>query len=46
LIVNHVCYECGFKGEAFEKDRKIKCPQCEIVNDVWFEGEEPPLNHR
>jgi uncharacterized Zn finger protein (UPF0148 family) len=46
MIVNHHCFECNFDGEVIEKDRKVSCPNCQTTNDVWFEGEEPPLNHR
>jgi predicted Zn-ribbon and HTH transcriptional regulator len=46
LIVNHTCFECGFKGEVIEHKRKLRCPQCNTSNDVWLESEEPPENHR
>jgi predicted Zn-ribbon and HTH transcriptional regulator len=46
MLVTHVCYEYGFKGETPEINRKIKCPQCHTVNDVWFEDEEPPILHK
>ena len=44
--IDYICFECGFEGKVMNKERKIICPTCGTMNDVWFEGEEPPVNHK
>lgn len=46
MIITYECLECGFSGEVIETNRKVTCPNCNTVNDVWLEGEIPPLTHR
>jgi phage FluMu protein Com len=45
MFVYHNCMECGYIGEIETIGKKVTCPQCLTVNDVWFEGEEPPMSH-
>lgn len=48
LIVDHKCAECGFSGPVRmdgRKGRKVICPKCGTMNDVWLDGEQPPTNH-
>lgn len=46
MLIDHKCFECGFNGEVIETGRKVKCPKCNTINDVWFDDEEAPINHR
>jgi phage FluMu protein Com len=46
MIINHQCFECGFKGRVNVEGRKIKCPLCGTENDFWLVDELPPENHR
>jgi phage FluMu protein Com len=45
MYVYHNCSECGYIGEVKTILKTVTCPQCKTVNDVWYDGEEPPLNH-
>jgi phage FluMu protein Com len=45
IILQHNCFECGFRGEVYAEGRKIKCPKCGTINDFWLKNETPPKNH-
>lgn len=46
MIIDYKCYECDYIGEVQEVNKKVICPTCGTINDVWLEGEEPPENHK
>jgi phage FluMu protein Com len=46
MILNHECFECGFKGEVKVSNRKVVCPNCNTINDFWLIDETPPEKHR
>lgn len=47
LEFNYYCFECEFNGWVKEISyRKVQCPECRIINDVWLGNETPPTNHQ
>ena len=44
-LIDYRCKECGFNGDVSVTEKKVTCPSCGTVNDVWLLGETPPPNH-
>lgn len=45
VIVDYLCFECGFCGLIKTINRQVNCPRCQTINDVWLDGENVPIRH-
>lgn len=45
VIVDYLCFECGFYGFIQTVNRQVNCPQCQTINDIWLDGEDVPMRH-